>query len=106
MRVTALSVAGFLALGIAGISAQSTTTMDGVVSDQHCGAKHNTASAEATKCVEACMKGGADPVLVNRDKIYKIKGEVDAVKALAGQEVTITGTVDGDTITVTSVKKS
>jgi hypothetical protein len=104
MRVKTLSVAGFLALGIAGISAQSTTTINGFVSDQNCGAKHDSESD--LKCVSSCIKRGADPVLVSDGKVYKIKGDVDAVKGVAGQSVTITGTVDGDTITVTSVKKS
>ncbi|HYK38165.1 hypothetical protein [Alloacidobacterium sp.] len=40
------------------------------------------------------------------DKVYKIKGKVDAARDLAGENVTITGTVNGDTITVTSVEKS
>jgi hypothetical protein len=42
-------------------------------------------------------------VLVSDGKVYKLKGEDDAIKGLAGQNVTIKGTVDGDTITVTSV---
>jgi hypothetical protein len=42
-------------------------------------------------------------VLVSDGKVYKLKGADAAVKGLAGENVTVTGTVDGDTITVTSV---
>jgi hypothetical protein len=49
------------------------------------------------------MKGGAAPVLVSNGKVYKLKGEDEAVKNLAGENVTVTGTVEGDTITVSSV---
>ena len=40
---------------------------------------------------------------MSEGKVYKLKGEDAAVKGLAGQNVTIKGTVEGDTITVTSV---
>jgi hypothetical protein len=103
MRIRLLSVAGFLALGIAGLSAQSTTTMDGFISEEHCGASHSSPSADATKCVKGCMKRGSAAVLVSNGKVYKLKGEDAAVKDLAGENVTVTGTVDGDTITVASV---
>jgi hypothetical protein len=103
MRFKVLSVAGLLVLGIAGISAQSTTTINGFISEEHCGASHSSPSAEATKCVKGCMKRGSAAVLVSNGKVYKLKGEDAAVKDLAGENVTITGSVDGDTITVASV---
>ena len=103
MRIKVFAVAGFLALGIAGLSAQSTTTINGFISEEHCGASHSSPNADATKCVKGCMKRGSAPVLVSNGKIYKLKGEADAVKNLAGENVTVTGTVDGDTITVSSV---
>jgi hypothetical protein len=103
MRIRLFSLAGFLALGIAGLSAQSTTTMNGFISEEHCGASHNSPSADATKCVKGCMKKGSAAVLVSNGKVYKLKGEDAAVKELAGENVTITGTVDGDTITIASV---
>lgn len=104
MKFKSLAVAGFLALGVVGLSAQSTATMNGYISDSHCGAAHSAPSADATKCVKSCMKHGSDPVLVSEGKVYKLKGEQDAVKGLAGENVTVKGTVDGDTITVTSVE--
>jgi hypothetical protein len=103
MRFKLFAVAGFLAVGIAGLSAQSTTTMNGFISEEHCGASHSSPSADATKCVKGCMKRGSAPILVSNGKIYKLKGEDAAIKELAGENVTVTGTVDGDTVTVASV---
>ncbi|HLH36516.1 MAG TPA: hypothetical protein VKX41_17725 [Alloacidobacterium sp.] len=103
MKLNVLAVAGFLSLGVMGLSAQSTTTVNGFVSESHCGADHSSPSADATKCIKKCLKGGSDPVLVSNGKVYKIKGEESKVKGLAGQNVTVTGTVEGDTITVNSV---
>jgi hypothetical protein len=81
--------------------------LTGVVSDSHCGAKHNTASAEATKCVEGCVKGGAQAVFVSGDKVYKIdSASQDKVKSYYGKQVTVTGDVDGDTLKIESVKES
>ena len=51
-----------------------------------------------------CLKGGEAAVLLtDEDKIYKIADQ-DKVVAHAGHKVTISGTLDGDTIKVDSVK--
>jgi hypothetical protein len=103
MRIRSIAVTAFLALGAAGLWAQSNTTINGFISEEHCGASHSSPSAEATKCVKGCIKGGSAPVLVSEGKVYKLKGNDAAVKDLAGQNVTVKGSVDGDTITVASV---
>ncbi|HEX3436870.1 MAG TPA: hypothetical protein VHT24_08885 [Pseudacidobacterium sp.] len=103
MRIRTFAVSVLLTLGVAGLSAQSSTTINGFISDAHCGAAHSSPSADAAKCVKGCMKGGSAAVLVSEGKVYKLKGEDAAIKSLAGQNVTVTGTVDGDTITVASV---
>ncbi len=74
----------------------------GYISDAHCGAKHTTAKPDAA-CVEKCVKGGADPVFVVDDKVYKING-ADKVKDHLGHTVRISGALNGDTITVKSLK--
>ncbi|HEX4773693.1 MAG TPA: hypothetical protein VH351_22870 [Bryobacteraceae bacterium] len=77
-------------------------TMTGFISDANCGAKH-TSAADA-KCVAGCLKKGADPVLVSDGKVYKFDdASKDKAKALAGQAVTVEGSVSGDTVTATSV---
>jgi hypothetical protein len=99
-----LAATTLLAVSTAVLSAQSAQTVNGFISEDQCGASHNAPSASATKCVKGCLGRGAAPVLVSNGKVYKLKGDDSAVKSLAGQNVTIKGTVDGDTITVSAVE--
>src|ERR1700761_7713949 len=79
-------------------------SIKGYVSDSHCGAHHAAVSAANSKCVDVCMKKGSDPVLVSDGKVYKFDdASKDKAKAMAGQEVSVEGTVSGDTITATNL---
>jgi hypothetical protein len=104
MSIKRLAAASLLAISACVLSAQSAQTINGFISEDQCGASHASPSASSTKCVKGCIARGAAPVLVSEGKVYKLKGEDTAVKGLAGQNVTIKGTVSGDTITVTSVE--
>ena len=74
----------------------------GYIMDTACASKPAMKGNEA--CAAKCIKGGSPAVLVTEEgKIYKI-AEQDKVAAHAGHKVTITGKVDGDTISVDSVK--
>ena len=80
-------------------------TWSGTISDAHCGAKHADASDKSKACVESCVKGGAAPVFVSDGKVLKISEDSkDKVMAHLGHKVTLTGKLDGDTVTVDSVK--
>ena len=62
------------------------------------------AMKDNAECAQKCIKGGSPAVLVTADgKIYKIANQ-DKIVASAGQHVTVTGSVKGDTITVDSVQ--
>ncbi len=79
--------------------------MSGYISDAHCGAKHDAVSDANTKCINGCLKGGSDPVLVSDGKI--IKFDADSKKqalAHAGETVKIDGTVTGDTVKINSIE--
>ena len=80
--------------------------ISGFIGDASCGAKHAKAGAADTACAERCVKRGSAPVLVTTDaKVYKINADSkDKVMAFVGKTVTVNGKVDGDTITVESVK--
>ncbi len=78
-------------------------TLAGTVSDSHCGAKHAAASSEAAACVEKCVSGGAKYTLVSDGKEYKVEPQ-EKLKGMGGQSVKVSGKVDGDTISVTSVE--
>jgi hypothetical protein len=77
-------------------------TWTGTVSDEHCGAKHAKASADAESCVEKCVAGGAKYVLVSKGKVYQVDDQ-DKFKGLGGKSVKVTGTVSDSTITVAEV---
>lgn len=94
-----------VALGAAALSAEEIT---GYVSDSHCGVKHNMVSEKNTKCVkDMCIKGGAEPVLVSNGKVMKFDAaSKEKAVAMAGENVKVSGTVDGDTIKVDSIDKA
>ena len=92
------SLAAFFA---AGAMAES---WSGTISDDKCGAKHESAAANDTACVQSCIKRGGAPVFVSGGKVYKISADSkDKVMSNLGQKVTVTGKMDGDTVTVESV---
>jgi len=91
-------LAGFALMAASGMAANVT----GYVIDQACSDKPGMRGNE--QCAQACIKKGSPAVLVTDDgKVYKFTDQAKVV-AHAGHKVTITGKVDGDTITVDSVK--
>jgi hypothetical protein len=79
-------------------------TWSGWITDANCAAKG--ASAEHKSCALKCAGKGAALVFYNNadKKIYKLDKQ-DLAKAHAGDEVDVTGEVDGDSIKVTSIAK-
>jgi hypothetical protein len=75
----------------------------GTISDAKCGAAHADASEKSMKCAQACAKGGQAAVFVSDGKVMKIANQ-DKVAAHVGHKVTLTGKLDGDTVTVEDVK--
>ena len=85
-------------------TAMFAANVKGVVSEEHCGAKHSEAGEKAEKCVAGCVKKGAKPVLVSEGKVYKLEDTAKFMDHL-GHEVTVNAKVDGDTLTkIKSVK--
>jgi hypothetical protein len=78
----------------------------GYITDANCGAKMGAkaASEKHANCAAKCIKGGAKAVLVTEEgKVYQIANQ-DKVTEHAGHKVTVTGKLDGETITVESVR--
>jgi hypothetical protein len=91
----ALMTVGFAASAMA-------AEFKGFVEDQACAGKPEMKDDAA--CAQKCIKGGSPAVLVTPDgKIYKISNQ-DKIVASAGQNVTVTGKLKGDTLTVDAVK--
>jgi len=76
----------------------------GVVTDSMCGAKHMM--ADAAECTRACVNKGSSYALLVGDTVYTLKGHESEVDKLAGKKATVSGSVDGTTIQVASVKGS
>ncbi|MEO6965311.1 MAG: hypothetical protein ABI076_05365 [Acidobacteriaceae bacterium] len=95
----------FIAAGLltGGLAFAQTTTLQGVVSDQMCGAQHMTQNISAAKCTRECVKMGSSYALVVGDKVYTLKGHSKELDALAGEHAVITGTVSGTNVDVASV---
>jgi hypothetical protein len=95
-----------LACGLAAASPKG-KTYTGVVSDSMCGAKHMM-PGDAAACTHECVSKGSKYALVVGDKVYTLEtSDKDALATLdkqAGAKVTVTGTENGDSIAVTSVK--
>jgi hypothetical protein len=74
----------------------------GWLSDAKCAA--NGAKASHKGCSIKCVESGQAIVFVAEDKkVYKLQG-VDKVKSMVGDRVSLSGSMDGDTITVDSAK--
>ncbi len=75
----------------------------GTISDAKCGAAHADASEKSMKCAQGCVKGGKDAVFVSDGKVFKIADQAKVAEHV-GHKVTLTGKLDGETITIDSVK--
>ena len=87
-----------------GTKAAAAVTLSGVISDAMCGAKHMMADKSAAECTRECVKKGSKFALVSGDKLYILEGHEAELDKYAGQRVTISGMLQGDTITVKEVK--
>jgi hypothetical protein len=95
-----ISAVALMTMGLAasGMAAE----FKGFVEDQKCAGMPEMKDDAA--CAQKCIKGGSPAVLVSPDgKIYKIANQAKIV-ASAGQNVTVTGKLKGDTLTIDTVK--
>lgn len=100
-----LAYAGGVLLLVAGLSlaAGKTQTFTGEIGDSMCGLKH-TMGDNAKDCTEECVKGGAKYILSDtvHGKVYQLSDQ-EAAKKYPGEKVTVTGTLKGENIEVTSI---
>ena len=87
-------------------------TWTGQISDSACGMTHAKMLAEHKDlktdkdCALACIKGGSKYVFVSDGKVYNIANQKFAsLKTRAGETVALTGTMKGDTITISKIAK-
>jgi hypothetical protein len=81
-------------------------TFTGEVGDAMCGRKHME-DEPAAECTRACVGHGSKFALIIGDHIYTLetadKTALATLDKQAGKTATVTGTLDGDTIQVSSV---
>ena len=78
------------------------TTLTGKVTDVACGAEHKMKNMPPADCARACAKKSGWALVVG-DKVYKMTGHDADFDKYAAENVTVKGTLNGDTMTVTSV---
>ena len=81
-------------------------TFTGEVGDAMCGRKHMEGET-AAECTRACASHRSKYALIVGDKIYTLdtadKSALATLDKQAGKTATVTGSLDGDTIEVSSV---
>lgn len=82
----------------------STETFSGVITDDHCAARHDMNSGQSpAECTRACLRRGAKYILVNGDRSYRLEGNPDQLDKFTGTRVNLTGSRKGDRIQVSSI---
>jgi len=81
----------------------ATTTLTGMITDDMCGAKHMMPGKPDAVCTRACVKRGAHFAVLVNDKLYLLSGKSSEVDALAGEKATVSGQLNGSTLTVSSI---
>lgn len=81
-------------------------TLTGEVGDAMCGVKHMDGEGTPAQCTRSCVAHGSKYALVVGDKIYSLNSSDKTVLALldqqAGRKATITGSVNGTDIDVST----
>lgn len=94
-KIAALTLSLLSFVAVAGYAADSSTKLNGWISDSMCGAKH---AGTGAACAKKCLEGGSKPVFVDEAKkqVWSIDNP-DAIKQdTYGKHVAITATADAD----------
>ncbi|MEY2413352.1 MAG: hypothetical protein QOD84_1958 [Acidobacteriaceae bacterium] len=75
----------------------------GVVTDDHCGARHTDKEKNPSDCTRICVRNGSKYALVDGDKIFKLEGNDADLARLAWQRADFEGTLRNDTISISKV---
>ena len=78
-------------------------TYEGMITDTYCGAKHDAGiNRAASDCVRICVHSGNSFALLSGEKIYVLNGDPTTLKTIAGMRARVSGSLQGNTITVKS----
>jgi Protein of unknown function (DUF5818) len=102
MKKLGLLCSAFLMLAGLSLAAAKQQTFTGAISDSMCGAQHMM-EGSAKDCTLKCVDSGSKFILVDsKGKIYQLSDQ-KSPRAFAGANVKVTGTLNGDMITVSSI---
>ena len=92
-------------LSFTGTVKAGTKTFVGNISDSMCGLKHMMPGKSDKECTLECVKAGSKYVLADlaSGKVYQLSDQKKP-EEFAGQKVKVTGTLKGDTISVTAIE--
>ncbi len=90
-----------LLLAVFAVSVAAAESMTGLITCDKC--RHTDAKAQ--DCAKTCVKNGVKPVFYNSadQKFYQISNP-DKAKPHVGDNVVVTGKVEGDTLTIDTLK--
>jgi hypothetical protein len=104
--LAAVAIVIFSALFSNSALAAAKQTFTGEVGDSMCGRKHME-DEPAAECTRACVAHGSNYALIVGDKVYTLqttdKTALNTLDRQAGKNATVTGTLEGDSIQVSSV---
>jgi len=92
------------------VAARAEQTWKGAISDSNCNGKHQAGEHDGKKmtdtdCTAICIKKGAKYVFVSDGNVFRIANQKSkAIAKHAGQQVELTGTLEGDTITAKTIQ--
>jgi hypothetical protein len=103
-KIGAVLIVGSFVVGGTTLRAAN-MTLEGMVSDARCGAKH--LMTDAVACAKVCVGLGFDYALVVGNKVYTLRTsnaqEKTELGKLAGKMAKVTGNVTGDDVMVRTV---
>lgn len=77
-------------------------TFSGIITDARCGPRHTDSEQSASGCTRMCVRNGSKYVLVDGDRKYELAGNLEQFDRFAGERVSLTGVLSGDTVRVSS----
>jgi hypothetical protein len=106
MYVRTFTLMSGLLITAAIAGSQSAQILTGTVTDTMCGAKHMMTNITPAQCTRECVKQGSDYGLLSDGKVYTLKGDAKQIDKYAGESVTVTGKIEGSTVTVNSISEA
>jgi len=104
MKTRKLALAVTLVAGMLGsYAAAAPQTFTGKLTDNMCTKQHMMPGKSDADCTRECVKDGGHYVLVSGNKVLKLSGDQKRFSDLAGQRISVSGELKGDTIAVTSI---